>query len=133
MKDISYIGAGAGSGKTYDLTERIVALVLEGCKMSEFILTTFTRKAAAEFSRKTREKLLERAAGEASLERKRLLLTAATELDSAIIGTVHSVCMQYLKKYWYKIGMSAQVTEMDEDAKAEHLKKTVPVQRTRRT
>lgn len=126
MKDISYIGAGAGSGKTYDLTERIVALVLEGCKMSEFILTTFTRKAAAEFSRKTREKLLERAAGEASLERKRLLLTAATELDSAIIGTVHSVCMQYLKKYWYKIGMSAQVTEMDEDAKAEHLKKTVP-------
>ena len=54
MKDISYIGAGAGSGKTYDLTERIVALVLEGCKMSEFILTTFTRKAAAEFSRKTR-------------------------------------------------------------------------------
>ena len=126
MKNIRYIGAGAGSGKTYDLTERIVALVLEGCKMSDFILTTFTRKAAAEFRKKTREKLLERAAGEASPENKRLLLTAATELDSALIGTVHSVCMQYLKKYWYKIGMSARVTEMDDDIRTEHLKKTIP-------
>ena len=125
MKNIRYIGAGAGSGKTYDLTEKIVALVQDGCKMSEFILTTFTKKAAAEFRKKTREKLLERAASEADPEKKALLLTAATELDSALIGTVHSVCMQYLRKYWYKIGISARVTEMDPDAKTEHLNKTI--------
>ena len=125
MKNIKYTSAGAGSGKTYNLTERIVGLVLDGCKMSELILTTFTKKAAAEFRKKTREKLLERAEKEADAANKEILLKAATELDSAMIGTVHSVCMQYIRKYWYKLGVSARVTEMDEDAKTEHLSRTL--------
>ncbi len=125
MKNIEYIGAGAGSGKTYNLTEKIVELVLSGCKMSELILTTFTKKAAAEFRKKTREKLLARAKTEADEKKKELLLKAATELDSAMIGTVHSVCMQYIRKYWYKLGISARVTEMDEDEKKEHLSRTI--------
>jgi len=125
MKNIRYIGAGAGSGKTFDLTEKIVSMVLDGCKMSEFILTTFTKKAAAEFRRKTREKLLAKADKEANERNRTLLITAATELDSALIGTVHSVCMQYIRKYWYKLGISARVKEMDEDAKKEHISRTV--------
>lgn len=125
MKNIKYTSAGAGSGKTYNLTERIVGLVLDGCKMSELILTTFTKKAAAEFRKKTREKLLERAEKETDAAKKEILLKAATELDSAMIGTVHSVCMQYIRKYWYKLGVSARVTEMDEDAKTEHLSRTL--------
>lgn len=125
MKNIRYIGAGAGSGKTYDLTEKIVGMVLMGCKMSEFILTTFTKKAAAEFRKKTREKLLARADEETDPHNRELLLTAATELDSAMIGTVHSVCMQYIRKYWYKLGISARVKEMDEDAKKAHISKTL--------
>lgn len=125
MKNIKYTSAGAGSGKTYNLTERIVGLVLDGCKMSELILTTFTKKAAAEFRKKTREKLLERSGKETDAAKKEILLKAATELDSAMIGTVHSVCMQYIRKYWYKLGVSARVTEMDEDAKTEHLSRTL--------
>ena len=125
MKNIKYTSAGAGSGKTYNLTERIVGMVLSGCKMSELILTTFTKKAAAEFRKKTREKLLERAENEKDASKKDVLLKAATELDSAMIGTVHSVCMQYIRKYWYKLGVSARVTEMDEDAKTEHLSRTI--------
>ena len=125
MKNIKYTSAGAGSGKTYNLTERIVGMVLDGCKMSELILTTFTKKAAAEFRKKTREKLLERAQAETDENKKGILLKAATELDSAMIGTVHSVCMQYIRKYWYKLGVSARVTEMDEDAKTEHLSRTL--------
>lgn len=125
MKNIEYIGAGAGSGKTYNLTEKIVEMVLGDYKMSELILTTFTKKAAAEFRKKTREKLLARAEKETKSENKERLLKAATELDSAMIGTVHSVCMQYIRKYWYKLGISARVTEMDEDAKKEHLSRTI--------
>lgn len=125
MKNIRYIGAGAGSGKTFDLTEKIVGLVLEGCRMSELILTTFTKKAAAEFRKKTREKLLSRAEKQTDPGKRTLLLTASTELDSAMIGTVHSVCMQYIRKYWYKLGMSARVTEMDDDTKTEHMNRTL--------
>ena len=125
MKKIRYIGAGAGSGKTFELTEKIVGFVLEGHKMSELILTTFTKKAAAEFRKKTREKLLSQAGKQSDPEKQALLITAATELDSAMIGTVHSVCMQYIRKYWYKLGVSARVKEMDDDAKAEHMNKTL--------
>jgi len=125
MKNIRYIGAGAGSGKTFDLTEKIVSFVLEGHKMSELILTTFTKKAAAEFRKKTREKLLTQAGDQEDPVKQVLLITAATELDSAMIGTVHSVCMQYIRKYWYKLGVSARVKEMDDDAKTEHMNKTL--------
>ena len=44
MKNITYISASAGSGKTYELTERLKAAILEGkCKPEEVILTTFTK------------------------------------------------------------------------------------------
>lgn len=125
MKNIIYTSAGAGSGKTFNLTDKIVELVLGEYKMSELILTTFTKKAAAEFRKKTREKLLERAEKETYSEKKELLLKAATELDSAMIGTVHSVCMQYIRKYWYKLGLSARVTEMDEEEKVAHINRTL--------
>lgn len=55
MKNVTYINAGAGSGKTYRLTETLTALIKEKkVKPSEVILTTFTTKAANEFKEKPR-------------------------------------------------------------------------------
>ncbi|MBQ1723203.1 MAG: UvrD-helicase domain-containing protein, partial [Muribaculaceae bacterium] len=60
MKNITYINAGAGSGKTTELTKTLAQLLKEGeCKPSEVILTTFTEAAAAEFRQKARAKLYE--------------------------------------------------------------------------
>lgn len=55
MKNVTYINAGAGSGKTYRLTETLTALIKEKkVKPSEVILTTFTTKAANEFKEKAK-------------------------------------------------------------------------------
>ena len=90
MKNILYINAGAGSGKTYSLTERFADLIERGeTTPSRVILTTFTERAAAEFRLKAREKLIERG-----------LHPQVAELDSALIGTVHSIAMRYIMRYW---------------------------------
>ena len=103
MKNVTYINAGAGSGKTTKLT-KILAEKLKEVKPSEVILTTFTELAASEFREKSRARLLDSG-----------LTAKAAELDSATIGTVHSVALNFIKKYWYLIGVSPDMKVMSED------------------
>ena len=107
MKNVTYISAGAGSGKTYTLTERLTDLIKDGkVKPEQVILTTFTKKAAAEFKEKVKSRLY--AEG---------LFDDALRLDQAMIGTVHSVCDQMVNKYWFELGLAPGMGVMpDEDA-----------------
>ena len=93
MKNITYINAGAGSGKTYRLTEEMVNKVEKKlCTPSQIIASTFTDATAADLKKNAREKFLQHG-----------LYSEAAELDSAAIGTVHSIGLRYIKKYWYKL------------------------------
>lgn len=105
MKNVTFISAGAGSGKTYTLTQKIVEMVKNGdCRSDEIILTTFTKVAANELREKVRSALY--AAG---------FYDAAMNIDNAAIGTIHSVAYQFLSRYWYLLGISANVTIMPEE------------------
>ena len=105
MKNITYINAGAGSGKTTELTKTLAQLLKEGkCKPSEVILTTFTEAAAAEFRQKARAKLYENNMPE-----------VASQFAAATIGTVHSVALQFVQKYWYLIGITPDLKIMTDD------------------
>ena len=105
MKNVQYINAGAGSGKTTRLTEILSEkLGSKEYKPSEVILTTFTELAASEFREKSRERLY-----------KDNHADVAAELDSATIGTVHSVALSFIRKYWYLIGVSPDMKVMSED------------------
>ena len=115
MKNITYINAGAGSGKTYRLTEEMADKVDNNlCTPSQIIASTFTKDAAADLKKNAREKFLERG-----------LFTGAAELDSAAIGTVHSIGFLYIKKYWYKLGLTASVEAITEEAKMSYLNRTL--------
>jgi hypothetical protein len=70
-----FVEAGAGSGKTKLLVERIVALVREGRPMRQIAAVTFTEKAAAELRDRLRDAL-----------GKEDLRDALDELDGAVIG-----------------------------------------------
>ena len=96
MKNVTYINAGAGSGKTYTLTQQLVKLIKEGkAKPEQVILTTFTIKAASEFKEKAKAELY-----------KEGLFDEAIRLDQALIGTVHSVCQRMIAKYWFYLGLA---------------------------
>lgn len=107
MKNTTFVSAGAGSGKTYTITQKIAQMIKEGkCRAEEIILTTYTEAAAKELREKVRSKLY--ADG---------LYEAAMNIDNAAIGTIHSIAYQLVSRYWYLLGISANVSIMpDEDS-----------------
>lgn len=104
MKNTTFVRAGAGSGKTHRLTQDIVKFIKSGVRADEIILTTFTNAAAAELREKVRAALYEAQ-----------LYEDAVRLDSAAIGTIHSIALQFVSRYWYLLGISANVHLIDED------------------
>ena len=105
MKNTTFVRAGAGSGKTYRLTQDISRMIREGkCRAEEIILTTFTRAAAKELREKVRSTLY--AEG---------LYEAAMNIDNAAIGTIHSIAYQLVSRYWYLLGVSANVAILDDE------------------
>lgn len=102
--NITLISAGAGSGKTYTLTQRMVTLLRSGVRPAGIIATTFTKKAAAELQERVRVKLLEEG-----------LSAQANELGSALIGTVHSIGTRLLQRFAFDIGVSPLVEIIAEE------------------
>lgn len=103
MKNTTFVSAGAGSGKTYRLTQDIAKMITEGkCQAEEIILTTFTEAAAKELREKVRSTLYSKG-----------LYDAAINIDNAAIGTIHSIAYQFVSRYWYLLGISANVSIMD--------------------
>ena len=51
------VEAGAGTGKTYALVSRVVALVKSGVRMENIVAITFTEMAAAELSERIRARM----------------------------------------------------------------------------
>ena len=109
MNHVTYISAGAGSGKTYTLTTFLSELITKkGVKPEEFILTTFTEAAAAEFKEKARAKIFECTDYEQYAQ-------AAERLNQAMIGTVDSVSYRFVMKYWYLLGISPKLKFLDDE------------------
>ena len=106
MKKILYISAGAGSGKTTELVNRLVDVLKnhQDIKPSEIMMTTFSRAAANELRERTRAGLLDEG-----------LVKHASELDAASIGTIHSICLGFLQKYWYLVGISPEPKQLEEN------------------
>ena len=86
------VEAGAGTGKTRSLVDRVVALIKTGrARLGGIAAITFTESAAAELRARIAESL-ELAADDAGLphEQRDLCQLAVAELDQAAIQTLHS-------------------------------------------
>ena len=106
--------AGAGSGKTTALTERMVRCVASGqSEVDRMAGITFTNKAATEMRDRFHDRLRE-AAGERSGLEARRLRDALERIDGCFIGTVHAFCAQLLRKRPLEAGLPPDFTEVDE-------------------
>lgn len=85
-----FVEAGAGSGKTTQMVERIVALVAEGITITRIVAITFTEKAAAELRNKVRRALETQLRTNPDLTAQQNFRQALDDLDSAPLGTIHS-------------------------------------------
>ncbi|MCP9235088.1 exodeoxyribonuclease V subunit beta [Lewinella sp. JB7] len=99
LKNLKLISAGAGSGKTYRLTQEMAGLLTSGTvRPSGIIATTFTKRAAAELKERVRVKLLREG-----------MTREANELTNALIGTVHGLGVKLLRRFAYEAGVSPKV------------------------
>lgn len=115
----SFVEASAGTGKTYSIATVIAREIAlnDDLRISQLLVTTFTRNAAAELRDKVRRRMVDVAAGlmdgecddadelftvlhhpdrDVVVRRARNLWRAVIEYDTASIATIHSICSKIL-------------------------------------
>ncbi len=98
------VSAGAGSGKTAVLTERIIEKLKRGVSVTSLIVLTFTKAAAFEMKTRVRKKIKKEIEnGNTSLERE------LEKIDSATITTFDSYSLSLVKKYHYLLGIKKDI------------------------
>ncbi len=88
--------AGAGSGKTRVLVNRIASLVGRGIPPYRILAVTFTNKAAGEM-------------------RERLFTLLDDDASGMWIGTFHATCAKLLRRYGDRVGLSPSFSIFDDD------------------
>jgi ATP-dependent helicase/nuclease subunit A len=95
------IEAAAGTGKTTELVNRIIAVIASGrARLATIVAVTFTEKAAGELKLRLREEIERARHDEKSFSEAQRdhLLDALPELEEARIGTIHSFCADLLRE-----------------------------------
>ena len=115
------VSAGAGSGKTRVLTQRLMSRICDEndpVDLDRFLIITFTRAAAGELKGRIMQELAERLAkdpGNRRLRRQNALCGRAQ------IGTIHSFCAALLRENCHILGLSPDFKIVD-DERAEAMK-----------
>ena len=97
------VSAGAGSGKTAVLTERIMYFFEQGYAFKDFLVLTFTEAAAMEMKIRTRQKLLD----------KEEYKARSHEIEDAHIETFDAFFLYIVKRYAYLLGISSDISIID--------------------
>jgi ATP-dependent helicase/nuclease subunit A len=113
------VRAGAGAGKTTELTKRVLTLAenfySKHQKYPHFVVTTFTRKATQEL----KERLLKQA-----MEKKDAGLIHFVKRPSQLqISTIHGVLSLYLSRYGSVMGLSPRLSMISESRERSLLKR----------
>ena len=107
-----FVAAGAGSGKTFTLTQRIVWALKEGSgadgkpylsSLDQALIITFTNAAATEIKERVREAL-----------EKEGLHSAALQVDDAWISTIHGMCSRILKIHALDLNLDPEFEIIDD-------------------
>ena len=93
------VSAGAGSGKTAVLKERVARKLREGVKINELLILTFTNKAAHEMKDRIRK----------VISKDETIKDNLSLLDSSYITTFDSFALSIVKKYNYLINVSKSI------------------------
>jgi len=122
--------ASAGSGKTFQLGNRVIGLVAKGSGPERIVALTFTRKAAGEFADSVLTKLAEASADEKSAARlredlklphadfKQALERVARALPDFTLGTMDSFFAKVVCAFQYELGLTGGKFELLEGPRA---------------
>lgn len=120
-KDIGLSGrhiieASAGTGKTYNIAELYIRLLLDkGLSPKEILVMTFTKDATQEIISRVEERIRQeltsyRAENKVKDENYRKLKKALLEIDEAAIFTIHGFCKKVLSQQAFASGMDIDIS-----------------------
>ena len=98
------VSAGAGSGKTAVLTERVITKIKSGIKINELLVLTFTKAAAKEMKERIKK----------SLAKEEKLKEQLDLIDGAYITTFDSFSLSIVKKYHYLLNIPKNVSLLND-------------------
>lgn len=93
------VSAGAGSGKTFVLSKRVVRKLLDGCNINEILILTFTNKAAKEMKERIRNEISD----------KPELINQLDLIDSSYISTFDAFSLAIVEKYNYILNINKDI------------------------
>ncbi|MDM7914820.1 MAG: UvrD-helicase domain-containing protein, partial [Candidatus Eisenbacteria bacterium] len=99
------IAAGAGSGKTRVLVERVLGCLADGIPLERILVVTFTEKAAMEMKNRIYRTLSE----SPQLAHLRL------QLPQARISTIHAFCARLLREQFERAGVDPRFRILSEE------------------
>ncbi|MEO8484297.1 MAG: UvrD-helicase domain-containing protein, partial [Acidobacteriota bacterium] len=109
------VEAGAGSGKTQKLAERMAAGIATGTyELERMAAVTFTRKAAAELRGRFQAALEADRANGGPADRLARIDDALGNLERFFAGTIHAFCARLLHERPVEAGVSPGFTELDD-------------------
>ena len=97
------VSAGAGSGKTAVLSERVIRKLKNGINVDELLLLTFTNAAAEEMKIRIRDEI----------KNYPELKEQLVRIDSAYITTFDAFSLSLVKKYSYLLNISKDLSIID--------------------
>jgi ATP-dependent helicase/nuclease subunit A len=101
-----FVEAGAGSGKTHALVQRICQLVLvDGVELDNIAAITFTEKAAAELRERVRVELSRHSSPRAA--------AALDQVDTAALGTLHAFAARVVSEHPLEAGVPPRISVVD--------------------
>lgn len=106
-KGVTRVEASAGTGKTHNIVQMALRLILkEGLRLQDILIVTFTEAATSELRERVRTEILKRL-GEEDLESERgRLENALCDFDQASIFTIHGFCQRTLRENAFESRMS---------------------------
>ena len=115
LDETLFVEAGAGTGKTHELVQRIINLIVSGnVQANKIAAITFTEKAAAELYDRVLEELDQQREQATDPQRQRVLAEATTQLDQAAIETLHAFAGRILRLHPIAAGLPPGYRILDE-------------------
>ena len=111
------VTAGAGSGKTLSLVGRYLHLLEQGYPLHSILAITFTEKAAREMRSRIRD-ALSRGSTDVAQDKNSSFILHHSSLDSARIGTIHSLCAEILRAHPAEAGLDPAFQVLEEGLSA---------------
>ena len=131
----AWVSANAGSGKTHVLSQRVIRLLLNGCRPSAILCLTYTKAAASEMSNRVFNRLSEwtslddtalsrqiteldgRRPDQRKLTEARRLFARALETPGGLkIQTIHAFCESVLHQFPLEANVAGHFEVMDDVA-----------------